>query len=50
MPDTCSCIVTFVQKAESAILKYSVCLMADKYSLGMSDSVLPLLLVYLTLP
>lgn len=41
--------MTFVQKAVTAILQYSVCLMADEYSLWMY-TVLLRLFAHLTLP
>lgn len=42
--------MSFVQKAVTAILQYSICLMADEYSLGMYDTVLLRLFAHLTLP
>jgi len=50
MPNIWFYIVTFVQKAAITILQYSICLMADKYSLGPSDSILLRLFAHLTLP
>lgn len=50
MLNICFCIMSFVQKAVTAILQYSICLMADEYSLGMYDTVLLRLFAHLTLP